>query len=192
MAKDFEQMEDSNPSANPTIHEVSDPSRRVFVRGGLAAAVAGLFGPLAAGTLAGCATTGSSVSTLGRAIGFKSVPMAAVDRVVVPEGYSTQVLYRWGDATGIAGRMPAFKADGSNTADEQALQAGMHHDGMAFFSLDGSNRGLLVLNHEYVDDGLLHTDGMKTWSAAKVRKSCLLYTSPSPRDGLLSRMPSSA
>ena len=24
------------------------------------------------------------------------------------------------------------------------------------------------------------------------RKSCLLYTSPSPRDGLLSRMPSSA
>ena len=30
----------------------------------------------------------------------------------------------------------------------------------------------------------LHTDAM-TWS-------CLLYTSPSPRDGLLSRMPSSA
>ena len=26
----------------------------------------------------------------------------------------------------------------------------------------------------------------------KIRKSCLLYTSPSPRDGLLSRMPSSA
>ena len=26
----------------------------------------------------------------------------------------------------------------------------------------------------------------------KVAKACLLYTSPSPRDGLLSRMPSSA
>ena len=26
----------------------------------------------------------------------------------------------------------------------------------------------------------------------KARKDCLLYTSPSPRDGLLSRMPSSA
>ena len=26
----------------------------------------------------------------------------------------------------------------------------------------------------------------------EVNKSCLLYTSPSPRDGLLSRMPSSA
>ena len=176
MAKDFARMEDSNPSTNPTIHDVSDPARRVFVRGGMAAAVAGLFGPLAAGTLAGCATTGTTggsgnVSGLGRSIGFKSVPMAAVDTVVVPEGYSTQVLYRWGDPTGIAGAMPAFKTDGSNTAEEQALQAGMHHDGMAFFPIEGSNRGLLVLNHEYVDDGLLHPDGMKTWTPEKVRKS---------------------
>ena len=109
MAKDFARMEDSNPSANPTIHEVSDPSRRVFVRGGMAAAVAGLFGPLAAGTLAGCATTGGSgnVSGLGRAIGFKSVPMAAVDTVVGPEGYSTHGFYRWGDPTRIAGGLPA-------------------------------------------------------------------------------------
>ena len=32
------------------------------------------------------------------------------------------------------------------------------------------------------------------WAAGKVLASqgCLLYTSPSPRDGLLSRMPSSA
>lgn len=173
MAKDFDCMENSNRSANPTIHEVSDPARRVFVRGGLAATVAGLFGPLAAGALAGCATAGSgNAASLGRAIGFKSVPMAAVDRVVVPEGYSAQVLYRWGDAVGVAGQMPAFKADASNTAAEQALQAGMHHDGMAFFPIEGSSqRGLLAMNHEYVDDGLLHTDGTKTWSAEKVRKS---------------------
>ena len=30
------------------------------------------------------------------------------------------------------------------------------------------------------------------WSALKALSGCLLYTSPSPRDGLLSRMPSSA
>ena len=30
------------------------------------------------------------------------------------------------------------------------------------------------------------------WVHAEVDQSCLLYTSPSPRDGLLSRMPSSA
>jgi len=170
MAKNFDRMEDSNPSANPTIHEVSDPARRVLVRGGLAAAVAGLFGPLA-----GCASTAAggsgAVAGLGRAIGFKGIAMAAVDQVVVPEGYSAQVLYRWGDPTGVAGSMPAFKTDGSNSADDQALQAGMHHDGMAFFPIEGSNRGLLVLNHEYVDDGLLHVDGMKTWTPEKVRKS---------------------
>ncbi|MGJ7583118.1 PhoX family protein, partial [Variovorax sp. RHLX14] len=80
MAKDFARMEDSNPSANPTIHEVSDPKRRMLVQGGLAAAIAGLFGPLA-----GCAATGGTAGSLGRAIGFKSVPMAAVDTVVVPE-----------------------------------------------------------------------------------------------------------
>ncbi len=51
--------------------------------------------------------------------------------------------------------MPAFKADGSNTAAEQNLQAGMHHDGMAFFALVGSRPGLLAMNHEYVDDCLL-------------------------------------
>ena len=30
------------------------------------------------------------------------------------------------------------------------------------------------------------------WAEGKIWKNCLLYTSPSPRDGLLSRMPSSA
>ena len=34
------------------------------------------------------------------------------------------------------------------------------------------------------------SDGAK--ALAQIRESCLLYTSPSPRDGLLSRMPSSA
>ena len=35
---------------------------------------------------------------------------------------------------------------------------------------------------------LLKDSGIKT----RIIKTCLLYTSPSPRDGLLSRMPSSA
>jgi secreted PhoX family phosphatase len=172
MAKDHSRMEHSNPSSNPDIHALSDPARRVFVRGGLGAVAAGLFAPLAAGALAGCAATGSNVASLGRGIGFKSVPMATGDTVVVPEGYTARVLYRWGDPVGIAGQMPAFRPDGSNSAADQAAQAGMHHDGMAFFPIDGSaQRGILVMNHEYVDDGLLHTDGMKTWTAEKVRKS---------------------
>ena len=32
MAKDFQWMEDSNRSANPSNHEISDPARRVLLR----------------------------------------------------------------------------------------------------------------------------------------------------------------
>src|SRR5262247_3104315 len=61
--------------------------------------------------------------------------------------------------------------DASNSSADQALQAGMHHDGMQYFPIDGSRHGLLVMNHEYLDQGLLFPDGMKTWSAEKVRKA---------------------
>jgi uncharacterized protein len=89
----------------------------------------------------------------------------------VPKGYVAEAIVPWGEPVGVPGRMPAWRDDASNTADDQALQMGMHHDGLHYVPLDGSTRGLLVMNHEYVDDGLLHPDGLKTWSAAKVRKA---------------------
>ena len=36
-AKDFDAMEDSNRSSNPSIHDISEPSRRTFLRGSAAA-----------------------------------------------------------------------------------------------------------------------------------------------------------
>jgi uncharacterized protein len=51
----------------------------------------------------------------------------------------------------------------------------MHHDAIHFFPLpmgsDSSTRGLLAINHEYADDGLLHVGGMEPWTAEKVAKS---------------------
>lgn len=168
MAKDFEQMEDSNRSANASIHEVSDPARRRLLGGGLGLGVSlGLGGLLA--PLAGCATGGSGQG--GPLFSFKSVPVSTADRVLVPEGYTVQVIAPWGEPVGLSGESPAFKFDGSNSAAEQEAQLGMHHDGIHFFSQDGSRSGLLVMNHEYTDDGLLHPDGMKTWNAAKVKKA---------------------
>ena len=41
--------------------------------------------------------------------------------------------------------------------------------------------------HVHIAEGRATAAGTKVWIT-----SCLLYTSPSPRDGLLSRMPSSA
>lgn len=164
MAKDFDSMEDSNRSSNPSIHDLCSPARRIVLRGGAGAALATLFAPLT-----GCAALGDRATPL---LGFRSIPASAADGVTVPEGYTAQVLAPWGEPVGIAGQMPAWKEDASNTATEQAVQMGMHHDGIHFYALTGSStRGLLVMNHEYVDDGLLHTDGLKTWSTEKVAKS---------------------
>ncbi len=167
MAKDFSQMEDSNRSSNPSIHDVSDPARRQVLRGSGAAALAGLLGPLAAG-LTGCA---AALGLRGSALGFQSVPVSTADAVVLPPGYTAQVLAPWGEPVGLAGNMPAFKMDASNSAAEQAAQMGMHHDGLHYYALDGAQRGLLVLNQEYTDDGLLHPGGHSSWTAEKVAKS---------------------
>ncbi|QPF71900.1 PhoX family phosphatase [Roseateles sp. DAIF2] len=164
MAKDFEQMENSNRSANASIHEVSDPARRRLLSAGLGLGVTALLAPLA-----GCSTPGGS--TTGPLLGFKSVPISSADQVLVPEGYSVQVIAPWGEPVGLSGENPAFKFDGSNSAAEQEAQLGMHHDGIHFFAQEGSGSGLLVMNHEYSDDGLLHPDGMAGWSAAKVKKA---------------------
>ena len=166
MAKDFDQMEDSNRSSNPSIHDVSDPARRLLIGGG--------FGAIAAALLPGCASFAmpSMAADLGPpTVGFKGIPVDATDRLVVPEGYVAEAIAAWGEPIGVPGAMPAWKPDASNSAADQAVQMGMHHDGLHYYPLDGSRRGLLVQNHEYTDDGLLHTDGMKTWSAEKTAKS---------------------
>lgn len=140
--KDFETGEGVNASANPSIHEVDATRRHVFKC--TAAAVAMLVGSHALG----------AVTKQSKALGFTGVPVSSNDTLVVPPEYEVQVLYRWGDAVGAQEGSPAFKADASNTWQEQALQAGMHHDGMEFFPLDGNPRhGLLAINHEYTDDG---------------------------------------
>ena len=152
----------SNPFAQSDLPQ-NTPRRRVL-QGGAASALFVMFGINAAHSRSAQTSTG---------LGFESVAISTADTVVVPRGYRTQVLYSWGDATGIASAggtsIPRFSVN--NTALEQTLQAGMHHDGMHFFPFDDGNHGLLVVNHEYTDDGLLHADGMKTWSADKVRKA---------------------
>lgn len=167
MAKDFTAMEDSNRSPNPSIHEVSDPARRIVLRGGAAAAVAGLLAPL----LPGCANPAGAARG-GPLLGFTGVPAGFGDTIVVPDGYVAEAIAAWGEPVGVPGHMPAWKPDASNSAAEQAVQMGMHHDGIHFYPLEGSStRGLLAMNHEYTDDGLLHVGGLADWSAEKVRKA---------------------
>jgi uncharacterized protein len=160
MAKDFNTMEDSNKSSNPSIHEVSNPARRTILQGSAIASVSSLIG---------CAAMASNTNLQ---IGFKAIAPGVGDQLVVPEGYTATAIGSWGEPVGIPGSMPAFKIDGSNSAADQAVQIGMHHDGVEFFPIGGSStHGLIAINHEYTDDGLLHVGGFNNMNAEKVKKS---------------------
>ena len=157
----------SNISTNQTFEEVVEAagvSRRAFLgRGGFAAIAASL---------------GSVESLLkavhvearanGPLLGFESVPVSSADAVVVPPGYTSRVLIAWGDPISNG---PLFNQDASNSAADQALQYGMHNDGMVYFKLNGSAHGLLVVNNEYTDDVLLFPDGTVNWNQEKTNKS---------------------
>jgi secreted PhoX family phosphatase len=171
MHKPFGAWEDSNRSANPSLWEVSDPARRHVLRLTMGGAAAALYGALGAGCSPPRAGPGTARHAELPRLGFTGVPPSRADALVVPPGYVAEVIAPWGEPVGIVGAMPAWRPDASNTAADQARQLGMHHDGLQYVPLDGSRRGLLVINHEYTDDGLLFTDGMAAWSAAKTAKS---------------------
>ncbi|MBA3598330.1 MAG: PhoX family phosphatase [Methylibium sp.] len=131
----------------------------------------GSLGAAALGFLNGCGLT--PTAQRGPLIGFASIPISRIDTVVVPEGYTWQVVNAWGDPIMVGA--PAFEIDASQSAAVQAMQSGMFHDGMHFFPLprgsSSSTHGLIGINYEYTDDNLLTTDGMANWSAEKVQKS---------------------
>lgn len=167
-----------NPSDNPVFADLVHNGRRSFLqRSAMATAVCAAGIPMISSCTRGAVAQSAPIAARG--IGFTSVPMFPLrDAVVVPAGYTANVLIAWGDPVSTG---PAFKQDGSNTTAEQAQQWGMHSDGMHFFPferrafggirLPSSTHGLLVSNHEYVDQGLLFPDGTVTWTAEKVRKS---------------------
>ena len=159
MAKDFSKMEHSNRSSNLNIHQVCDPAKRQTLQLAAWLGLLGSLSPLAA-------------QAKPSRIGFKAMPIGLGDFIELPADYVATVLAPWGDAVGIAGNMPTYKPDASNTAQEQAVQMGMHHDGLVFFPLQGSStHGLLAINHEYIDEGLLFPDGFESMSADKVLKA---------------------
>ncbi|SDR87350.1 hypothetical protein SAMN05216198_0649 [Halopseudomonas litoralis] len=142
-------------------------ARRSVLKGTAGAAALGFMGL----GLAGCLDSDSDNDDrapgagdggeTGPLLGFTAVPTSESDDIVVPQGYSFQVILPWG--TPILGDMPAFAID--NTGTEQGMQMGSHHDGMHFFPIEGdepfegsSDEGLLVMNHEYVEPRFMHAD----------------------------------
>ncbi len=155
---------------DPTIPlELPAPQRRRLLTAGLLASS----GLLAGGSI----PLAALAAEVGRAGGFfetlGELPVSSADQVTVDAAFAVQLLFAWGDPISDG---PQGRADAGDDAVAQAQQAGMHHDGMHFFPFSKEGKvdpthGLLCVNHEYTDDGLLHRDGLDNWSAEKVAKS---------------------
>lgn len=149
---DFREDVGTNDTAAPHLRTLLgvDLSRRGVLAGTLATAV----GFLSASVAAPAAAGPDSTAARGRLLGFEAIPLGYGDDHDVAPGYRAVPFIPWG--TPLLGDYPTFRP-GRNTAQEQAQQVGMHHDGMHYFPLQGSRRGLLVVNHEYTDEALLQT-----------------------------------
>jgi secreted PhoX family phosphatase len=149
----------SNPSDSATLGDMIE--RRVFSRRGfLRSSVATGGVALAAGTGLAALSNGAEAAPppIG-GIGFASVPANVVpmtDGVTVPDGYTARIALGWGDALDNGPNWdPSLPMDEAT----QLRTFGAHCDGMHFFpypGVRGNSRGLLVVNHEYVDPGLLN------------------------------------
>jgi secreted PhoX family phosphatase len=150
-------------------------SRRAVLTGSMVAAAGFMTSRLVADVPSAYAAPTRPRSRAGGLLGYTAVPLSKGDEIVVPKGYSARAFVPWG--TPILGepagvlpgtpRRPGFTGPGGNTAAQQAQQMGMHHDGMHFFPFGkqprgskdkrASDRGVLVVNHEYTDEAYLHT-----------------------------------
>jgi secreted PhoX family phosphatase len=155
-----------NSSNNETFDEIV--AERLSRRDFLGRSLAGAAGLSLTGVGSLLNAVPAAAAEGGPLLGFLGVAPSAEDAVVVPPGYTAQVLIAWGDPVSNG---PAFKQDASNTAADQAQQWGMHNDGVVYFKINGSARGLLVQNNEYTDDVLLFPDGTASWNQEKTNKS---------------------
>ena len=111
-------------------------------------------------------TPATDPTKLPTKLSFTPVAKNLNDIVTVPEGYEAKVIYALGDS--INQYYGAW--DDSNVPSGPSFQfrSGDCHDGMSYFGLNTttgryddskSDHGLLVLNHEYINQTFLHQTG---------------------------------
>lgn len=152
-AQAYEEAEDngSNATSNPTLGDIIATrfGRRDFLRGALAVtAIGATVSPLAiAASVQAEAQTAS-----GSAFRFAEIAAGVDETHHVANGYDADVLIRWGDP--VLPDAPAFQPQ-SQSPEAQAKQFGYNNDFVGYIPLDGSRRGLLVINHEYTSEELM-------------------------------------
>lgn len=142
----------SNGSSNTTLGEVIAARfhRRDLLKGTLAVtAIAATVSPLAL-SVAGKANAQGANTT--PSFNFREVAAGSDERHHVAEGYDADVLISWGDK--VLPGAPAFVPQ-TQTPAKQAGQFGYNNDYLGYIPIDGSRRGLLVVNHEYTNEELM-------------------------------------
>jgi uncharacterized protein len=86
------------------------------------------------------------------------------DNVTVPDGYRYDVVIGWGDP--VERGAPGFDVH-DQTPEAQAKQFGYNCDYVGVLPLRGREKALLVVNHEYTDEQLMHPAGSNTEDAIK-------------------------
>ena len=163
----------SNESANPSLGELLETlSRRRVLTGGLGAAgllFLGCDGNLESLDDLGIETSGQPL------IGFTGVPISTDGH----RGGSRRLRRRGAVCLGRShlATGPAFAPTPATAPPTRRSRRACTTTASTSSRCDSSSRkqrtrrGLLVMNHEYTDDGLLHVGGMVPWTADKVRKS---------------------
>lgn len=118
----------------------------------------------AASDAAGHTSVARTTVTVNPAVlGFTAVAKNKLDVVTVPAGYTVQIGARLGDP--ISPNVATYKNDGTDA--DFAGRVGDHGDAMRWFGLSAtgtrdetsSKRGLLVQNHENINQQYLHPNG---------------------------------
>uniref|UniRef100_UPI0027395B4F PhoX family protein n=1 Tax=Symbioplanes lichenis TaxID=1629072 RepID=UPI0027395B4F len=157
-----------NESGNPYLGDVvrDGMTRRGVVRAGAVGALVLGFGASAAAgaTPAAAAPATPAAAPVTEMLGnltkakagklsFKAIPPNKLDSFIVPNGYDSSVVLRWGDP--ILPGAPALDVT-KQTAARQSAQFGYNNDFVGVLPLgkDGT-RALLVVNHEYTNENLM-------------------------------------
>jgi len=167
---------DNNTSDNTHFRDILEQhiSRRSLITKAASGAVALTL----ASTLTGCndsdddsgsnngGTTPVDPNKKPEKLTFTAVAKNHNDIVTVPEGYEANVIYALGDS--INPRVGDWDDNNIPSGPSFQFRSGDCHDGMHFFGLNTSTKnfdesvsaeGLLVMNHEYINQTFLHPKG---------------------------------
>jgi uncharacterized protein len=97
------------------------------------------------------------------ALGFKPIAASSADQILLPPGYTFDVVARWGES--LFSKVPDLDASKlragalfePHAATLQRSWFGQNCDAIHFFPLDArGERGILCVNNEYTDDALMY------------------------------------